>query len=71
MSDRRNVLKPFEQQKDFINEKVNSNIEKFRKGDGKITFIDKFGKPLKNAKIKLNQKLTSVLHEESMQTEFT
>ena len=62
MSDRRKVLKPFEDQKDFLNEIVNSNIEKFRKGDGKITVIDKFGKPLKNAKIKLSQKSHEFKH---------
>lgn len=56
MSDRKKVLQQFENQKDFINEKVTLGIEKFRKGDGEITVIDKDGKPVKNAKIKLSQK---------------
>ena len=56
MSDRRKILDLFEEQKDFVNEKVAYGIEKYRKGDAKLTVTDENGNPIPNAKIKVKQK---------------
>lgn len=56
MNDRRRVLELFEQNKDFVDERVTEGIEKYRKGDAKIILTDSEGAPLNNAKIKINQK---------------
>ena len=56
MSEKKNVLELFELHKDLVNKKVNEGIEAHRKGDGKITVVDKDGAPVKNAKISLSQK---------------
>jgi len=56
MSDRKRILEFFESQKDFYEEKVNTGIEKYRKGDAKITISDKDGKVVSGAEIKLVQK---------------
>lgn len=56
MSDRRKVLELFEKQKDYYNEKVNDGIEKYRKGDAKITVVDKEGKIIPDAVLKIKQK---------------
>ena len=47
MSDRRRVLELFEIQKDTYEQRVNDGIEKFRKANAKISFINKDGKALK------------------------
>jgi len=56
MNERRKILEFFEEQKDLVNERVTHGIETYRKGDGKISIVDKNGKPIRNAKIKLDQK---------------
>ena len=56
MSDRRRVLELFEEQKDFVNERVSSGIERYRKGDAKITVKDKNGNVIPGVKVKVNQK---------------
>lgn len=56
MSDRRQILDLFEEQKDYVNEKVAYSIEQHRKGDAKLTVTDKDGNPIKNAKIRVKQK---------------
>ncbi len=56
MSDRRNVLDLFEEQKDFVNEKVAYGIENYRKGNAKLTVTDGNGNTIPNAKVKVNQK---------------
>ena len=56
MNERRKVLDLFDQQKDFVEERVATGIEQHRKGDGKIKLIDKNGKPLSGVKVKLKQK---------------
>ena len=56
MSDRRKILDLFEEQKDYVNEKVAYGIEQHRKGDAKLTVTDKDGNPIKNAKIRVKQK---------------
>ncbi len=56
MKGRRRVLELFEEQKEYMEEKVNSGIEQYRKGYAKITVQDKDGNVISGAKIKLNQK---------------
>ena len=55
MSDRRRVLDLFEEQDEYVKEKVAYGIENYRKGDGRITVTDENGEPIPNAKIKVKQ----------------
>ena len=55
MYNRYNVLKQFENSSDFFNNVVYPNIEKYRKGDIKITVKDKNGKKLNGVKVKISQ----------------
>jgi len=50
------VYELFESQKDFYEKTVSEGIERNRKGMGAVTLLDKSGKPIKNARIKLTQK---------------
>ena len=56
MSDRRKIFDLFDEQKEMVEKRVAESIETYRKGDGKIRVVDKAGKPIVNAKLKLNQK---------------
>lgn len=56
MQDRAGVLVHFEEQKEYLDEKIKYGIETYRKGDAKITVTDKTGKRVANAKIKVTQK---------------
>ncbi|MBO7214261.1 MAG: endo-1,4-beta-xylanase [Clostridia bacterium] len=56
MADRRKILELFETQKDFVKEKVDSGIERYRKGNAKIFLKDNNGKAIANAKINVKQK---------------
>lgn len=56
MSERRKVLELFEQKQDFMKNTVENNIEQNRKGDAKVVLKDRDGTPIKNVKIRLNQK---------------
>ena len=56
MSDRRKVLELFDEQEASWKQRAAKGIERYRKGDGRITVVDKEGKPIPNAKIKLTQK---------------
>lgn len=56
MSERRKVLELFEKQKEYMDKRVAEGIEKYRKGDAKITLTDKKGNPIKGAKVKAIQK---------------
>jgi len=55
MSDRRQVLEKFEQQTEVMQGIVPHNIEKYRKGDCKVTVCDGAGKPLPNAEVTVRQ----------------
>ena len=55
MNDRRKVLELFDEQEASWKQRSAEGIERYRKGDGRITVIDKNGKPISNAKIKLTQ----------------
>ena len=56
MSDRRKVLELFEKQKDITKALTDAGIERYRKGNAYITLKDEEGNPIKNVKIKVNQK---------------
>ena len=56
MNDRRKVLDLFDDQESFWKKRAAEGIERYRKGDGRLTIVDKEGKPVSNAKIKLTQK---------------
>ena len=56
MFNRRKVLELFEEQSDLVNERVSYGIEAYRKGNGRISVVDKNEKPIANAKIILSQK---------------
>ncbi|MBR2387974.1 MAG: endo-1,4-beta-xylanase [Clostridia bacterium] len=56
MNDRRKVLELFDTRKDFVDAKVSEGIEKYRKGDAKLTVTDENGNPVSGAKITVSQK---------------
>lgn len=56
MGNRRKILDLFEEQKDFVNERVSDGIETHRKGNATIILTDKNGNPIPRAKIKLKQR---------------
>lgn len=56
MNDGRKILDLFDEQKEMVEKRVAEGIETYRKGDGRIKVVDKDGKPIVNAKLKLNQK---------------
>ena len=56
MYDRYKVLEHFEANKDFFENTIYPNIEKYRKGDIKINIKDLNGNIIPNAKIKIKQK---------------
>lgn len=56
MTERRKILDLFDEQSDYLNEKVSHGIETYRKGDGKVKVVDQKGDPVAGAKIKLCQK---------------
>ncbi len=53
--DRKKVLENFESNKDFFEGVVYPNIEKYRKGNMKISVVDKSGNPVSDAKITVKQ----------------
>ena len=56
MPSRKDVLKPFEEKKDFMNDRIASGIEANRKGFAFLNLTDEKGEPVKNAEVKITQK---------------
>ena len=56
MSERRKILELFEEQKEYLAEKINFGIEQYRKGYANISVKDSCGNPVPGAKITVNQK---------------
>lgn len=56
MSDRRKVLELFEKHKEYIDERVRSGIELYRKGYAVVTVKDSNGNVIPDARVKVNQK---------------
>ncbi|MBQ8146306.1 MAG: endo-1,4-beta-xylanase [Clostridia bacterium] len=53
--DRYRVLEYFENNKDFFEGTVNENIEKYRKGDMRISIVDENGAKISGARVKVKQ----------------
>ena len=51
---RRDVLKPFEENRAYMEERVKAGIELYRKGYCRILITDKEGRPLPGVRVKLN-----------------
>lgn len=56
MSERRKVLELFEQQKDYLDEKIKSGIENNRKGRFNLKIVRENGESVPGAKVSVNQK---------------
>ena len=56
MNGEKNVLEKFYENRNFLKQKTSDSIEKYRKGNAKITLIDSTSKPVSGAKIKVKQK---------------
>ena len=50
------IIKPFEAKKDFMEDMISSGIEKNRKGYMYLKFVDEKGEPVKGVKVKAVQK---------------
>lgn len=50
------VFKKFEENRDFVNARVNYGIECYRKGTIKAEVVDKDGKPIPEANVSFSQK---------------
>ncbi len=55
MNKRYEVLSYFENNKDFFENTVEANIEKYRKGDMALSLVDENGRPVSNAKVRIKQ----------------
>ncbi len=55
-NNRRDVLKYFIEQEDYMNERVRDGIEQYRKGSFVLKVVDSEGKPVPGARIKVRQK---------------
>ncbi|MBE5041252.1 endo-1,4-beta-xylanase [Ructibacterium gallinarum] len=56
MSRRETALKYFREHQDYMEERVKSGVELYRKGDAQMTVVDGEGNPLKGVKIAVKQK---------------
>lgn len=56
MKDRKKVLELFDEQRDFMECKINCGIELYRKGYAEVVIKDRSGAPVPNAKITVDQK---------------
>ncbi|MBE6374554.1 MAG: hypothetical protein E7055_21135 [Lentisphaerae bacterium] len=56
MSSRKEVLRPFEEKKDYMNDRIAGGIEANRKGFAFLNLTDEKGEPVKNAEVKVIQK---------------
>lgn len=55
MSERREILKSFEDNKDYINKRLSEGIEKSRKGKAVLKIVDEKGNSLSNARVEIKQ----------------
>ena len=56
MSSRKDVLKPFEEKKDYMEDRIASGIEANRKGFAFLDLTDEKGEPVRDAEVKIMQK---------------
>ncbi len=55
MGERREILKSFEENKDYITKRLSEGIEKHRKGKAVIEITDENGRPVPNAQVEIKQ----------------
>ena len=55
MSDRRKVLRPFEENREYMEERIQTGIELYRKGFADLSIVDKDGNPVENVQVELRQ----------------
>lgn len=56
MNERERIFDLFEEQRDFLKERVTEGIERYRKGDCVLTVTDRQGTPIPNAVVRLEQR---------------
>ena len=56
MESRKDVLKPFEEKKGYMNDRIASGIEANKKGFAFLSFVDGDGKPVNDVEVKVTQK---------------
>ena len=56
MDSRKNVLKPFEEKRDYMNDRIATGIEANRKGFAFLYFVDGNGNPVNDVEVKATQK---------------
>lgn len=56
MSRRSEVLKPFFDRKGYMEDRIREGIESYRKGYGRLQFLDAAGKPVAGGKVTIRQK---------------
>lgn len=52
----KNILKPFEENRAYMEDRVNAGIEAYRKGLAELEFVDSEGNPVKNVHVEVKQK---------------
>ena len=55
MMNRREVLRPFEEHKEYMEERIQTGIELYRKGFADLSIVDKNGNPVENVQVELRQ----------------
>ena len=53
---RENVLKPFEENREYMEHRIKSGIENNRKGFARLKLADSEGQPIPGASVKIKQK---------------
>ena len=62
MSSRKDVLKPFEEKKGYMEDRIASGIEENRKGYAYLKIVDQEGHPVENAHLHITQKTHEFKH---------
>ncbi len=62
MESRLGALKPFEEQRDFMEERIATGVEQNRKGNAKLLVTDASGNPVNDVHLKLKQTCHEFLH---------
>lgn len=55
MTNRREVLRPFEEHKEYMEERIQTGIELYRKGYANLSIVEKDGTPVENVQVELKQ----------------
>ena len=67
MSDRtEKILRPFEENKAYMEDRITSGIEANRKGLARLVFVDKDGKPVQNVHVEVRKHMISGLEQTAL-----